>query len=133
VLPRPAVPAATPGVPALGSDPGAVAAAAAAAQVSVRGAVSIQVYGLNRLGLVQDRTRILRRLDFLGLLVIELGEVIDSLAGERKPRVISDAVKRLRLLQNTVLDEIRRMAEPDAPYSAMVVEWIRAFKKRVAR
>lgn len=44
-----------------------------------RDATSIQVYGLNRLGLVQDRTRLLRRLEFLGDLTVELGVLIDEL------------------------------------------------------
>ena len=70
---------------------------------SERGSTSIFVYGLNRLGLVQERTRVLRRLEFLGDLVVELAAVIGEL--EEPPAVaalksvgITDVSKRLRLL-----------------------------------
>jgi len=107
--------------PAEGAAPGPPSA-------SVRGAVSIQVYGLNRLGLVQDRTRVLRHLDFLETLIVELGEIIERLSDP----ALADAVRRLQLLQERILQEIKMMAEPQAPYSAMVAAWIVAFKAHLA-
>lgn len=97
---------------------------------SRRGAVSIQVYGLNRLGLVQERTRILRRLEFLEWMTVELGVVIQSLAAKADPDV-QQAVSRLRLLQDRILAEMRTMAAPTEPYSAMVSEWIEGFRSRL--
>lgn len=103
---------------------------------SDRGSMSIQVYGLNRLGLVQDRTRLLRRLEFLGDLSIELGCIVQQIevssveAALRSAGVV-DVPKRLRLLQDKTLREMREMAQPNAPYSAMVRAWLVAFKERV--
>lgn len=48
---------------------------ASATHVSIRGATSIQVYGLNRLRLVQERLRVLRRLEFLETLSIDLASL----------------------------------------------------------
>ncbi|MBX9402960.1 hypothetical protein K4L06_16745 [Lysobacter sp. BMK333-48F3] len=102
-----------------------------------RGAVSIQTYGLNRLGLVQDRTRTLRQLEFLGDTVIELSAMIEELedpvhaaafAGTPVPSV----AQRLRQLQQSHIDRMRAMAEPQAPYSAMAGTWLKEFAQRLA-
>lgn len=98
---------------------------------SVRGAVSIQVYGLNRLGLVQERTRVLRQLDFLETLVVELGGIADDL--EATGGATSAAmVRRLRTLQDMILERLAEMAAPTAPYSAMVAAWMAAFRARLS-
>jgi hypothetical protein len=89
---------------------------------SRRGLQSIHVYGLNRLGLVQERTRVLRTLEFLSRLVGEIDEISETL-------LASDLSKdktmgaRLDLLSNQIVAEIRRMAEPDQPYSSLVKAW----------
>jgi uncharacterized protein (TIGR02646 family) len=104
--------------------------AAAAANLSPRGAVSVHVYGLNRLGLVQERTRILRRLNFLKDLIIELtnaAELLDAEANEKGGQTALIA-RRLRFLCDRILGEIKEMARDSAPYSAMVREWISAFR-----
>lgn len=121
VLPREAID------PAIDNEP------LGSAVPSMRGAVSIQIYGLNRLGLVQDRTRILRHLDFLETIIVELGEIMESLAAvaQANPTVMA-AVKRLETLQDRIVEEIRAMAAADAPYSAMVSAWIDAFTRRLA-
>jgi hypothetical protein len=130
---------------ALSATAGPIAAAAhdaaALAGLSVRGAVSIQVYGLNRLRLVQDRLRILRQLEYLGYFVKELGALIDDLSGavEGNPP-LSDAVKedranaiigRLRLLLDRALIEMRSAAAPEAPYSAMAAKWLKEFSATI--
>ncbi|MDU9389045.1 HNH endonuclease [Pseudomonas sp. zfem002] len=99
-------------------------------QPSERGAVSIQTYGLNRLGLVQDRTRLLRSLEFLGDLVVELGEIIadlDQQAPQPAGAPLDRIGRRLRLMQERILLEMRGMAAPEAPYSEMVRAWLRQF------
>jgi hypothetical protein len=100
-------------------------------KTSEQGAVSIQTYGLNRLGLVQDRTRLLRRLEFLGDLTLELGEIIDDLetlpASTTPGTTLPRALKRLKLMQDRTLLEIGEMAKPDAPYSEMVRTWVEHF------
>lgn len=106
-------------------DPGA-------GTVSVRGSTSIQVYGLNRLGLVQERTRILRQLQFLETLVIELGKLAEDLDAGATGAAVPDAVRRLRFLQDQVLAQVRAMAAPQAPYATMVKAWIAGFTARVA-
>ncbi|MCA0184562.1 MAG: HNH endonuclease [Proteobacteria bacterium] len=104
---------------------------------SERGAMSIQIYGLNRLGLVQDRTRLLRRLEFLGDLVIDLGAIIQTINDVEVAQVLKkvgvhNLPERLCLLQERTLAEIRDMADPKAPYSEMVKAWINKFLKKLA-
>ena len=99
---------------------------------SERGATSIQIYGLNRLGLVQDRTRVLRQLQFMGNLAIELGNVIEDLqsppvAAALRASTTQNIPQRLQLLQDKIFGEIRQMAHPTSPYSEMVQGWIDKF------
>jgi uncharacterized protein (TIGR02646 family) len=91
-----------------------------------RARVSIHTYGLNRLGLVQERTRVLRRLIFLGEVVTELGTAIDAL---RLAQVAgaNGIAQRLQTLQDGTLVEMRSMADPEAPYSMMARAWIERF------
>ncbi|MGR9179733.1 hypothetical protein ACU8OR_29990 (plasmid) [Rhizobium leguminosarum] len=89
---------------------------------SRRGLTSIHVYGLNRLGLVQERTRILRKLDFLSRLIDEIGKISETLVASRDQKNKTMGA-RLDLLINQILDEIRAMAEPDQPYSSLVKAW----------
>jgi uncharacterized protein (TIGR02646 family) len=101
-----------------------------------RGAHSIQTYGLNRLGLVQNRTRILRQLEFMAATIIELtaiaDELDDLLSNSNWPDRLKVLPSRICDLRNRHIDEIRVMAEPNAPYSAMVGEWLRVFEKRLS-
>jgi len=103
------------------------------AGLSQRGATSIQVYGLNRLGLVQARTRLLRQLRFLGWQVIELGKVLGALEAP----AVSDALraagtpevaKIVRQLQDRTFDEMRALADDKSPYSALATAWLRQFR-----
>ncbi|MBY3464251.1 HNH endonuclease [Rhizobium laguerreae] len=101
-----------------------------------RGATSIQVYGLNRLKLVQDRTRLLRRLEFLAYLVIELASSIQAL--EDPPTVLKlkdtpaeNVASKLKLLRDSTLVEMKSYAADDAPYSAMAAAWLRSFTERI--
>jgi uncharacterized protein (TIGR02646 family) len=108
----------------------------AAPSMQQQAAVSIHVYGLNRLGLVQDRTRLLRQLHFLGDIVIDLASIIQDLtqvtALTAQEQVVLDrAIDRLRLLQRSVLSEIQTLAAPSSPYSEMVRAWIAWFANRV--
>lgn len=106
-------------------------------QPSERGIASIHTYGLNRLGLVQERTRLLRQLTFLGDLVIELAAIIDVVEGEAIATVLEleragDVAKNLRLLQDRTLAEINEFTAPCAPYSAMARIWLRSFLDRLS-
>ncbi|MER8710160.1 hypothetical protein NKJ81_31440 [Mesorhizobium sp. M0018] len=89
---------------------------------SRRGLTSIHVYGLNRLGLVQERTRVLRKLDFLSRLIDEIGKISETLLASLDQQTKTMGA-RLDLLVNQILDEIRAMAEPDQPYSSLVKAW----------
>lgn len=91
-----------------------------------RGAMSIQVYGLNRLGLVQERTRLLRRLEFLSDLVCGLDEVVRTITAA-DPDVAAAVGPRLELLIDRILAEMQAMAAPTEPYSAMVRHWLASF------
>ncbi|CDX20236.1 conserved hypothetical protein [Mesorhizobium plurifarium] len=98
-----------------------------------RGNISIQVYGLNRLALVQDRTRVLRQLEFLSDVVLELSAVIDKIATlpEHVKTELDRVPYRLKQLRDRTLVEMRSMADPVQPYSAMVAEWLHAFAAKL--
>ena len=102
----------------------------AAPEISLRGAMSIQVLGLNRLGLVQERTRVLRKLSFLEQIIGDVAFVIEDLEAHADPKV-REAVHRLQLLLDMLLTELRTMAAEDAPYTTMVRAWISAFTRRM--
>ncbi|EKN4790090.1 HNH endonuclease [Yersinia enterocolitica] len=100
---------------------------------SERGVTSIHIYGLNRLGLVQERTRYLRRLVFLGEMLISLGELVEEI--EATP--ISDEIKvsinrKLELLMKWTGEELKQMTSVDQPYSAMATAWVIGFKAAMA-
>lgn len=119
-------------LPALSESHSVVAERAKRAGLSTRGAVSIQVYGLNRLRLVQERAGIVRRLKFLEALLRDLGRVA---AGLDKPHLnghqeVAEAVQGLRHLQGTILAEMTAMAEPEAPFSAIANLYLAEFRLR---
>lgn len=119
--------AASAAIPVADPTARAVAAAAAASGLNIRGAVSIQVYGLNRLGLVQERTRILRRLEFLGAMVIEIASIAQDLEDHEDAKV-QLAVDRLNRLEDLIMAQLRRATDPEEPYSRMAHEWLVQFK-----
>jgi hypothetical protein len=84
---------------------------------------SIRLYGLNRLGLVQARTRLLQRLTFLRLLIEDLEALAVKLEASTDAN-ISGAVRVIDRLVERIVEEIGDMAKPDQPYSAMVQQWI---------
>ena len=119
--------------------------AASSAGVSAIGAVSIQVYGLNRLSLVQARTRVLRDLEFLMELAINLRQIsleLSTRADAREQLALSEGnmlrveeLKRdvaqdrgishkLAFYSNEALSRIRAASMPSAPYSQLVRTWI---------
>jgi hypothetical protein len=93
---------------------------------SPRGLASIQVYGLNRLGLVQERTRLLRHLEFLGEVAVELGAMAEEIEAN-----VPSIAQRLRFLQDRMLAEMAGFAKPEAPYSALAAAWLRRFRERL--
>ena len=118
------------------SSLGLVAPAMRDGKASERGAMSIQVYGLNRLGLVQDRTRLLRRLEFLGELVIDMGLLIQDFENPAaleplKQAGLAHAGPTLRLMQDAMLHEMLEMSACDAPYSAIASAWLERFVERL--
>jgi hypothetical protein len=93
-----------------------------------RGAMSIQVFGLNRLGLVQERTRLLRHLEFLGEQLIELNAIIEDMEdGGTDEKHVS----KLRMLADRLVDELRRMTKPDQPFSALASTWLEQYVSRI--
>ena len=104
--------------------------------LDLRGSVSILIYGLNRLGLVQERTRVLRQLMFLEVQVVELTEYINKL--ERRPpgskyaaedKVIAQGLEQLR---DRTVQQMKSMAKPQAPYSMMARAYLEEFAARLA-
>lgn len=119
-----------------GADWGDVRHHAITHGLSERGAVSIQVYGLNRLSLVRERTRILHRLEFLELQITKIDEAIRELGalhcGSTCIATKAKAIACLQTMHDGVLQQIREMAEDDSPYSAMVKAWCRDFVHRAS-
>ncbi len=137
IYPAPAIGAATgpPILPQVVEDAAAVGDHAAAAGVSVRGAVSIQVYGLNRLRLVQERARLLQQLRFLESVFLDISEVSRDLAAVNVTvarQELADATDRLNRLQRRILDQMRSLAAPTAPHSAVARAYLRDFRNRIA-
>jgi uncharacterized protein (TIGR02646 family) len=127
--------AGAPILPKVMQNPAAVAGHAEAAGVSVRGAVSIQVYGLNRLRLVQERARLLRQLRFLESVFLDISEVSRDLATANiviARQELTDATDRLGRLQRRILDEMRALAAPSAPHSVVARAYLRDFRNRIA-
>lgn len=103
-------------------------------RLSLRGAVSIHTYGLNRLGLVQERTRVLRQLTFLEESVKDLCKMIESLElrtddtyADENARII----KRMEAMRDRTVQYMKDMAKPQAPYSEMVREFLQGFQARL--
>lgn len=106
------------------------------AQQQVRANTSIQVYGLNRLKLFQDRNQVLRKLQFLGDLVAELAESITALENPATQRLLlgtpaAGVASRLRLLQDRLLTELKTATKPEAPYASMARAWLVQFKEKL--
>lgn len=128
-------------------DPEGLVSKAAASRVSAKGMVSVQVYGLNRLGLVQARTRAMRDLEFLLALSINLLETAIELelrndrrraerptaAPDLASRLESDIAideriaAKLRRYANETRDKIRELTRPRAPYSRLARAWVEKY------
>ena len=115
--------------------------------VSSVGTMSIKVYGLNRMGLVQARSRLLLELEFLLNVSVRMHETIadlgeraagwqtriDALAANDPNRALLEAdlafdaqlTDRLVVLRQRIEAQIRNLAKPEAPYSAAVRAWIK--------
>lgn len=115
-------------LPIASSETALVAAEAIKAGVSPRGAVSIQVFGLNRLGLLNERSRIMRKLEFLTMLMIDLQHIAEKLEETASlDGIIQDAIVKLKASSERILCEIIDMAKDDAPFCTLVRTWIKQF------
>nr|WP_225777699.1 HNH endonuclease [Pseudomonas sp. Marseille-Q3773] len=108
------------------------------AQQQARANASIHTYGLNRLKLFQDRNRVLRKLQFLGDLIIDLAESISELEEPASQRQLdgtpaAGVAGRLRLLQDRLLSELKASTAPEAPYSSMASAWLQQFTQDLIR
>ena len=146
VYPKPLAAGAELVLPVLGG-PAAVAANAGDSSVSAIGAVSIQVYGLNRLSLVQARTKMLRDLEFLLEMSISLQSLsteidrriqdriarISAATGSAKTQLEEDQAldqrisARIAELADKVIVQMTEMTEPTAQFSALAKAWMAAF------
>ena len=99
--------------------------------LSLRGATSIHVYGLNRLRLVQARTELLRHLEFLAGLAVDLKLMAENLQARPAPD-LQRAGRQIGGYGDMILAELVRMAQQDQPYSAMVTAWLTDFRNRLA-
>lgn len=86
-----------------------------------RALATIQIFALNRIKLVQSRTKILNELRYQAETILE--ELEEDMAAGGCPRLIERARKRM--------GQMRRMQEPDQPYSAMARAFIDEFAKEL--
>ncbi|WP_421523936.1 HNH endonuclease [Pseudomonas yamanorum] len=129
------------GLPALGFDPTSMRDFRAELtltlkrKLDLRGAVSILVYGLNRLGLVQERTRVLRHLMFLECQVVDLSALIIRIQQRLSPpeQLADDEIilNGLGQLRDRLVKEMKSMANPQAPYSMMAREFLEGFNAQL--
>ena len=105
-----------------------------------RGLATIMIYGLNRLKLVQARTALKRKLDFLLYLTLQLKNM-SIIVGDRKkvleqelsqsPSIKEDIIfftninATLERLDVNIWDSIEQLMLPDEPYSEFVKAWRR--------
>lgn len=130
-LPKSTAPAAV--LPAANEQAAVVAAHAGAAGLSIRGAVSIQIYGLNRLRLVQERARVLQRLRFFEYIIVKVSGVIQTLSQAHLTAhaEVNDAIRSLGQLQIRVIEEMAALAAPEAPYCTIAAAFVDDFKQRL--
>ena len=83
--------------------------------------------GHRALGLVQERTRVLRTLEFLSRLIDEIDEISETLLASTSSQDKTMGT-RLNLLSAQILAEFRTMADPDQPYSSLVKAWSNTLK-----
>ncbi|MFT4793523.1 MAG: hypothetical protein ACJAVR_001858 [Paracoccaceae bacterium] len=95
------------------------------ASVSKMGAVSIQVFGLNRTGLVQARTRVLRDMEFLYTLSVSLGTLAEQLRARSADEFDARVAAKLDALRASAFERMREKTAPDAPYSQIARAWAR--------
>jgi len=86
---------------------------------------------------VQERTRLLWRLEFLAAIVVDVYSVAEALKKITIPDaneslIRNNAVARLEEMAGNALSELRAAADPGAPFSAMAREWIRNFKSTLS-
>lgn len=98
--------------------------------LSLKGATSIHVYGLNRLRLVQARTEVLRRLEIVAGLAVDLKRLANELQSDVDPK-LKRVARQLDGFADTLIAELVRMAGEDQPYSAMTNAWLKDFKKQL--
>lgn len=131
----PAATGAVPAAPPLGNPAGDLLATAASLKVSAMGLVSIRTYGLNRLGLVQARTRVLRDMEFLLELAINLSVLTEEISrhvasleiGAAAPSEIEfheRVAKKLRQFHSSIIRNIKEKTDPKAPFSEMAKAWV---------
>ncbi|MBO9452694.1 hypothetical protein J7426_20660 [Tropicibacter sp. R16_0] len=106
--------------------------------LSLKGAVSIHVYGLNRLDLVQARTELLRRLEFLKSVIVQLHALADEIEEATSTEahisaLLAKSTTKIRALADQITEEIAVMARDEAPYASMVQAWRAKFKDELAR
>jgi hypothetical protein len=96
-----------------------------------RGTISIAIFGLNRLALVQARTRILRRLELLRAVLARLDEAARLLETSADPAA-RKALNSVEVAVGRLLEDLRAMADDTEPYCTMVREWLRRWAEDLA-
>ena len=100
-------------------------------ELSMKGSSSIHVYGLNRLRLVQERTEIVRQLEFLSDLVIDLFSFADEIMSDTTIQNPTPICEKITNFANLIIFELKARKHEKYPYSAMVSAWLNEFEQRL--
>lgn len=92
---------------------------------------SIAIFDLNRLALVQARTRILRRLELLRTVLARLDEAARLLESSADPAA-RKALASVEVAVGRLLEDLRAMADDTEPHCTMVREWLRRWAEELA-
>ncbi|MEM7701303.1 MAG: hypothetical protein AAF251_05140 [Pseudomonadota bacterium] len=97
---------------------------------SSKGEASISVYGLNRLGLLQARARVLLQLELLLAIYVDVCALEDMMTP--RPAGMNAAIAEQFFaitgrLRGRIECEITDMQAPSAPYSAAVRAWVKQY------
>jgi hypothetical protein len=147
VYPKPKIADQPPQGAIIDEDPARVADHANAIGASPEGAVSIQIYGLNRLALVQARTQVLRELEFLLTRIEDIEEILVEVsdrtiecehkrltaAADRRRELIDELSflgrieGRLKQFRDALQNRMRERLDEKAPYAAQARAWVKAY------
>lgn len=107
-----------------GEIPILVARSGGSEAISPKGQMSIDVYGLNRFGLVQSRLRVLRLMESISAAIEHLIENIDELNDQQKQQQL--------ILTDQIVQLFAKFTEDGSPHVSMALSYVERVKSSLA-